>query len=211
MKTCKHCQKDNPEYFAYCRYCGADIREAPMQKHNRLSASFWKRLPAWVWIIIIVVAIGGGIMAIIGSFIALATVEGVASIVLLILGVIGFGVAPLRAPGNTSKLARGIGLSFFALMGASVDQPGNFIYNKPVESFMCPAGSGLERDENISHPVPGSTYITQDFTCYDAEGAIVKEIHPMSVAGVRFIEYVIIGYLLLALRSLIWRVKNNTR
>ena len=211
MKTCKHCQKDNPEYFAYCRYCGADIREAPTHKSRRISASFWKRLPAWVWIIIIVVAIGGGIMAIIGSFIALATVEGVASIVLLVLGVIGFGVAPLREPDGKNPILRAIGLSFFALMGASVDQPGNYVYNKPVEYFMCPSGTGLGRDEDISHPLPGTTYITQEFTCYNAEGDKVKEIHPMAVAGARFIEYVFIGYLLLALRSLIWRVKNNTR
>lgn len=206
MKTCTHCQKDNPDDFKHCRYCGAEIMGIPANKPN----SIWKRIPAWAWIIIIVACIAGVLFALIGSFIAVATLEGVASIILLVLGVIGFGIAPLRKPENPGSFTRAIGLSFFALMGATVDQPGNIIYNKPVEMCFCTDGSSLSRDENISNPMPGTTIIQQDFTCFDKMGNPVKQINMFAVLGIRFLEYILLGYLLIALRSVIWKFKNNT-
>ncbi|MFZ1632986.1 MAG: zinc ribbon domain-containing protein [Chitinophagales bacterium] len=206
MKTCTHCQKDNPDDFKHCRYCGAEIMGIPANKPN----SIWKRIPAWAWIIIIVACIAGVLFVLIGSFIAVATLEGVASIILLVLGVIGFGIAPLRKPENPGSFTRAIGLSFFALMGATVDQPGNIIYNKPVEMCFCTDGSSLSRDENISNPMPGTTIIQQDFTCFDKMGNPVKQINMFAVLGIRFLEYILLGYLLIALRSVIWKFKNNT-
>jgi hypothetical protein len=205
MKTCPHCHHENPVDFAYCRFCGDDIRFVTENKPK----SIWKRLPAWVWILLIVGGIAALILTVIGSFIAIATLEGVASMVLLICGIVGFGVIPLRKTENPGSFARAIGLSFFALMGATVDQPGNFIYNKPVEMCFCAEGTTLDRDENVSNPLPGTTYITQDYTCYDTMGTPVKTINMFGVMGIRFLEYVLLGYLLIALRQVRWRIKNN--
>lgn len=206
MKTCTHCHKDNPDDFNYCRYCGADLTYVSVNKVK----SFWKKIPAWAWIIIIVAAVAGILFALIGSFIAVTTIEGIASIVLLVLGIIGFGVAPLRKPENPGSFTRAIGLSFFALMGATVDQTGNIIYNQPVEMCFCDEGTSLNRDENISNPMPGTTIVQQDFTCFDDMGNPVKSINMFAVLGIRFLEYVLLGYLLIAIRSLIWKLRNNT-
>lgn len=200
-----YCQKENPSDFSYCRYCGADIRDVPDVK-----GSFWKRLPAWAWIIIMVAGIGGLFFGVIATFIGVATIEGIASIILLTLGIIGFGVVPLRRPEKPSGFARAIGLGFFALMGATVDQPGNLLYNKPVEYACCPAETGLSRDETVLNPMPGTTIIQQDFTCYNKQGVAVKTINMFAVMGIRFLEYVLLGYLLIFLRQAIWRIKNNT-
>ncbi|HMU70580.1 MAG TPA: zinc ribbon domain-containing protein [Chitinophagales bacterium] len=205
MKTCPHCHNENPVDFSYCRYCGNALNGVPENKPK----SIWKRLPAWVWIILIVGGIAALILTLIGSFIAIATMEGVASIVILICGIVGFGVIPLRRPDRAGSFARAIGLSFFALMGATVDQTGNFLYNKPIEMCFCHDGTSLTRDIDVTNPIPGQTNITQDYTCYDSTGKAAKTINIFAVLGIRFVEYVILGYLLIALRQVRWRIKNN--
>ncbi len=145
----------------------------------------------------------------IGSFVGIATIEGFASLVILIFGIVGFGLVPLRKPEKPSPITRGIGLAFFALMGATIDQTGNYIYNKPVEICFCDNGTSLSRDENVLNPMPGTTIIQQDFTCFDAMGNPVKQINMFAVIGLRFIEYVFIGYILIGLRILIWKAKNK--
>ena len=55
------------------------------------ATSRWKRIPSWGWILILVVGVIGLIAFFIGSFVAIATIEGVASAVMLIAGMIGFG------------------------------------------------------------------------------------------------------------------------
>ncbi|MBK9457482.1 MAG: zinc ribbon domain-containing protein [Bacteroidetes bacterium] len=204
MKTCISCNKENPDDFKHCRYCGADIKFIFLKKPK----TWWKRLPAWVWIIVFVAAIAGIIFGIIGSFIAISTIEGVASMALLIAGLVGFGLIPLRRPQEMGAIGRAIGLSFFALMGATIDQTGNYIYNKPIEICLCEEGTTLDRDENISNPLPGTTYIEQDFTCYNNLGIPVQELNVFAVLGIRFLEYVLLGYLLIGLRTVI--LKLNT-
>lgn len=204
MIVCNNCAKENPDDFTYCRYCGNQLSLSIKSKQK-----FWKRLPAWAWIIILV---GGGIgiiVLMIGSTIALATIEGFASAIFLIVGAFSFGVVPLRRPEKTASFARAIGLAFFALMGATVDQTGNYFYNKPIEICLCEEGTSLSRKENVSNPVPGQTYIEQDFTCFDVEGTPVKTINIFAVIGIRFLEYILLGYLLLAIRSTLWRVFRN--
>jgi len=100
--------------------------------------------------------------------------------------------------------------AFFALTGASIDQTGNFIYNTPVEICLCENGTTLNRDENILNPLPGTTYIEQDFTCFDKMGNPAKQLNLFAILGVLFIEYILLGYLLIALRSTIWKFKGNT-
>ena len=202
MRTCSHCGKENPDDAAYCNHCGNSMAFSKPPATSR-----WKRIPSWGWILILVVGVIGLIAFFIGSFVAIATIEGVASAVMLIAGMIGFGVTPLRKPQNTSGFTRALGIAFFALMGISVDQTGNYLYNKPVEMTMCDGGT-LTRKENVSNPVPGSTYIEQDFVCYNDNGEPIKRLNIFAVMGIRFLEYILLGYLLLFARRVLW---NATR
>ena len=205
MKTCPSCGNTNPPDFDFCRYCGHPLADVP----SKQKGNFLKHLPSWAWILIIIGGLIAFIAIIVGSFVGLATVEGFASVVLLCCGVIGFGVYPLRKPEATDPIFRAIGISFFALMGATIDQTGNLIYNKPVEVCFCHDGTSLIRKQEVSNPLPGTTYIQEDYTCYDDAGNPVKRINTFAVLGIRFIEYVFIGYLLLLLRRFIWRTKNK--
>lgn len=99
-------------------------------------------------------------------------------------------------------------IGFFALMGATIDQPGNLIYNKPVETCFCPPGSQLRRSTITSNPLPGRTDMTQDFTCVQ-NGKPVESINMLAVMGIRFLEYLVLGYLLLGLRWLFWFYKKG--
>lgn len=205
MRVCSFCGKVNPDDAGYCNKCGNTMAFSLPEKK-----AWIKRIPAWAWIFIIVAGIIALIGFFVGSFFAIATIDGVASAVLLIAGMIGFGVTPLRKPEQTAGFLRAIGLSFFALMGASIDQTGNDLYNLPVEMSLCPEGSSLNREENISNPLPGTTYIEQDFTCYNDAGEPVTTLNNFAVLGIRFLEYVILGYLLLGLRRLIWQLRHGT-
>lgn len=205
MILCSYCNKENADDFSYCRYCGNNLAGSQRSR----STSFWKKLPSWAWIPIL----GGGIIAMIAmiifSFVAIATIEGVASLIILAISIVAFGIFPLRRPLVQGNFWRALTLLFLGLMGASVDQPGNIIYNKPVEWCFCEDGSKLHRGESVTNPLPGTTYITQDFTCYNAAGEPVNAINVFKVAGVRFVEYILLGYILIGLRNVLWRLRRN--
>jgi hypothetical protein len=205
MKTCNHCGKTNPDDAVYCFQCGNRIKNIPAHEKK----SFWSKLPSWAWIFIGLGAIGVFILFIIGSFYSLAHWEGFASIIFLIVGVFVFRVFSGSPPGNF-PLIRAIAVGFFALMGATIDQTGNMIYNKPVELCMCPAGSELQRKTLTSHPLPGRTDMAQDFTCMQNDKP-VKSLNMLPILGIRFLEYMLLAYLLIGLRWMIWKwkVKNS--
>jgi hypothetical protein len=205
MKTCPHCNKENPSDFEHCRYCGNDLQFTLEDKPK----IFWKKIPSWVWVIIIPACIAGILALFIGTFFAITTIEGFASIILLAAGIIGFVLLPLRNPYKPNAFVRAIGITFFAFMGAAIDQTGNIIYNKPVEMCFCNTGSRLARNEDISNPLPGTTYVEQDFTCINNAGEPVKQINTFAVIGIRFLEYVLLAYLLIGLRHIIWKMKNG--
>jgi hypothetical protein len=102
-----------------------------------------------------------------------------------------------------------LGICFFALMGMAIDQPGNYLYNKPLEWLFCPANSTLSRGIDVSHPLPGRTDITQDFNCVSSDQKITKRIGPLEIMGVRFVEYVVIAYAVLGLVEVRRRVKKQ--
>lgn len=172
------------------------------------SQPFWKKIPSWGWVIIAAVGIVALMALITGTFFALTALEGTASIVFLAAGLYGFGVIPLRKPGNPDALTRGVGIAIFTFMGATIDQPGNIVYNKPVEMCCCADGTSLTRATDISNPVPGTTRVTQVFTCFDAAGNPVKQINLFAVLGIRFVEYLLLAYFLIGLRTLLWKVIN---
>jgi hypothetical protein len=203
MKTCTQCGKTNPDDAGYCYQCGNNIRSAAVMAKR----SFWYRLPSWAWIFIGLAAIAVFILLIIGSFYSLTHWEGFASVIFLVIGVLVFRVFSGTPPGR-HKIVRAIMVGFFALMGATVDQTGNPVYNKPVELCLCPGGSELTRSTITSHPLPGRTNMTQDFKCI-RDGELVKRIDMLPVMGIRFLEYMLLAYLLIGLRWLVWRMKSK--
>lgn len=162
----------------------------------------FKNLPSIVWVFIFVFGIIALIGGIIGTFILLGTVPGVASAIFLIIGffyVTGPGMGTQSSP--VDNVVRAIGVGFFALMGVAVDQTGNFIYNYPLRYF-CPEGTQLNRTTDVSHPLPGRTDLTQVFECFDANDKKVSQISLGYVIGLRFVEYIVLAYALIGLRHL---------
>jgi hypothetical protein len=165
------------------------------------------KLPSLLWILILALGLIAFIGGIIGSFWALATIEGVASFLLLIGG--WLAIRSFGSNGQRSEpIVRAIALLFFALMGMSIDQPGNFIYNKPLEWVLCGSGQEITKEVEYSNPLPGTTYITNEFQCIDQ---ISKEkIRSISVPEIivsRFVEYLILGYLLIYISKVYDRIK----
>ncbi len=163
----------------------------------------------------------GGITLI---FFGIATIEGVASILMLIAGYLAFRfTAPWDSTevfsnkSGMSSFLVAIGVGFYALMGMAIDQPGNFLYNKPLEILFCPAGSQLVRDTITLNPLPGRTDILQDFPCVtkfvtaEEDVRVVKRIGMFEVIGTRFIEYLVLGYFLLWLGNFMAKRKNRGR
>ena len=207
MKVCARCKKSNPDDAKYCIRCGNHLSEANTLKP--VSKIAWvKKIPVLGWILIGVVVLAAGLIFIIGSFWAVATVPGVASVIFLIAGFFLFGVYR-RGNFTGNKIFRAVAIGFFALMGACVDQTGNQVYNAPLGVIACPAGTSLGRFANVDHPYAGSTIITQDFSCYTATGDRVKTIDMFAIMGIRFAEYIVIAYLLIMLRWLVNRIRKR--
>lgn len=169
---------------------------------NRLS-----NLPSIVWVALIPIGLILFVGGIIFFFQAIATVEGFASILFLLIGFFIVKASTSDEIKNSknkgSGFALAMGIVFFALMGMAIDQPGNVIYNKPIEILFCPRGSFLARDTITSHPLPGRTDITQSYDCVDESGDLKQSIDVFHVILVRFVEYVIIGYVLVGISRLI--------
>src|SRR6185369_14745067 len=152
----------------------------------------------------------GGIILL---FTLVATVEGVASIIFLVIGFIyvfasntEIGLSKIKS--KTSGLAVAFGIVFFALMGMAIDQTGNVIYNLPLQIINCPAGTYLTRDAIVTNPLPGRTDINQDFNCVNSSKKIVSTLDIGNIIIVRFIEYVIIGYAFRFLSLIIGFIKE---
>ncbi len=164
------------------------------------------RIPSWLWLIFILL----GILLVIALPIAFVYVishfEGVASALFLIAGWITFGSFAKTKKRNS--LVLGGAVLFFALMGMSIDQPGNYIYNRPL-ALSCPAGTTYGRTVSTRHPLPERTDFVQDFRCYNEKGNPVYTIPMGIVLLVRFGEYILLAYLLLGIRTLILKLRGG--
>lgn len=180
-----------------------------------------KNLPSFVWVILIDGGIAGLIGGIIGLFYLIANVEGFVSAIFLLIGIAYVRgraqwarSADLVQTGQTEQsgqrnpaatvgnFATAAVIAFFALMGMAIDQPGNYIYNLPLDVAFCPAETSLERGVIVSHPLPERTDVTQNFSCVNREGEIEAGIGMEKVIAVRFVEYVFLGYFFLYLGRL---------
>jgi hypothetical protein len=159
-----------------------------------------EKIPSFLWIPIIV---GGGALIIGGmlaGFFALGYLEGFASILLLIAGWYGFRAGNNSPELNAGSLGIAVGITFFALMGMALDQTGNYLYNKPIEWIFCPAETELVRETIKRGARGGGVSLSQSFNCVaENGGAVVRSVGFLEFLGVRFFEYVLLGYILLYL------------
>ena len=176
--------------------------------------SWFKRLPSFAWIILFILGIAALIGGIILLFYALSNIEGFASVLMIVIAWLVIRFMSSDDTGSDSstgqRLALAGAITFFALMGMAIDQPGNYVYNRPIQWFLCPSGTELHRGVDVSHPVPGRTDITQDFTCVDPRENVVVDSPAMGgVIAIRFIEYVLLAYLLIALNRVYRRIRRS--
>lgn len=163
--------------------------------------SFFSKIPSIAWVIIIPATIAAGLAIIIGAFVGLATIEGFASMILLVAGFFCFRGLSDPQYGQVGSFSLAMSIVFFALMGMSIDQPGNFVYNKPLEMAFCPPQTVLLRGVDTYHLLPGRTDIIQNFACYDLSGENKKELGTGEIVLTRFVEYILIGYILFFLNK----------
>jgi hypothetical protein len=164
-----------------------------------------------LWLLAFLVIIAGVIALVTGGFAALTQLEGLGSVLLLLGGWVAIRQFTLAAKRTKAKLREpeksilvALLVLTFAFMGFALDQPGNAIYNAPLQWVFCPAGSSLSRNANVSNPRAGTTVITQDFSC-QAGRTVVRRIEVYWAMLLRFLEYLVLGYLLLGLNSLFER------
>lgn len=168
-----------------------------------------EKIPSFLWIPIIIGAIAlfiGGSFAIFYGF---GYVEGFGSLILLVLGWFGFRVGNNSDGSETGTLAVAFGITFFALMGMALDQTGNFLYNKPIEWIFCPKNSELMRETISRGVVGGGVSLSQSFVCADQNsGQILRKISGYEHFGVRFLQYILLGYILLGLSRAYSKIKS---
>ncbi len=170
--------------------------------------SFLSKIPSIAWIITVLATLAAGIGIIIGTFLGIATIEGFASMILLVAGYFYFRGLSSPVGEQTGSFVLAISIIFFALMGMSIDQPGNFLYNKPLEMVFCPPQTVLLRGVDTYHLLPGRTDIVQNFACYDLAGENKKELGIFEIIITRFVEYVVIGYILFFSTKFIQKKKS---
>ena len=169
------------------------------------------KIPSFLWIPIIVGGIAlflGGILAIFYGF---GYVEGFGSIIMLILGWVGFRIGNNSDDLKAGRFGVALGITFFALMGMALDQTGNFIYNKPLEWCFCPRNSEILRETIKSGARGGGIQLSQSFTCVAQSGEVLQKISMFEHLAVRFVEYVFLGYILLGLSKIYSKLRGNQR
>lgn len=187
----------------------------------------WKQLrtlPTFVWVLLILLGIVLFVGLIFASFYGFTHLEGLGSIALLFGGWVtiriltkryrAMNAQPQRRQLSDSqkvanRIAVALGILTFAFAGFALDQPGNVLYNLPVQWTFCPPGTQITRQANTARPRPGTTTVTQHFTCVDADGAVVHRVPIVGAMAIRFAEYLVIGYLLLWLSA--WRTRAEGR
>jgi hypothetical protein len=173
------------------------------------------RMPSIFWIILIPLGLVVLIGVIIIAFYCLANIEGFASLIMIgtFFLSIKFIGGNQEVKNYSKKVYSGLWtaglICFFALMGMAIDQPGNLIYNKPIEIFFCPEESHLNRDVFIRHPLPERTDMVQMFDCVNGKGDVVYSVSTFQIIGTRFVEYVLIAYILIGIVRIFSIIKKR--
>lgn len=129
--------------------------------------------------------------------------EGIASIGILVLAIAALFFFKGEVIENKYTIL--VFIAIFAFLGLVFDRAGNFIYNKPFE-MLCPAETVLSRDvvavENSDEEMVNQQY----FSCYSiTQGKAIKELPLYQTIGIRFLEYIVIGFVLIGIYWVIFR------
>lgn len=170
-----------------------------------------EKIPSFLWIPLIIGAIALFFGAVLAFFFGIGYVEGFGSLLLLVLGWIGFRIGNNSDDLKLGSFGIALGITFFALMGAALDQTGNFIYNKPLEWIYCSPESELFRETVQRSGSRGGISLTQNFACIGKNGEVLRNIGMFEMLLVRFSEYLVIGYILLGLSRLFAILKNKIK
>lgn len=155
------------------------------------------KLPSFAWILILLAAVGGVIALLFGGFWAVTTLPGFGSVIALVLGFFLFK-ADTSELGSSEGFVKAFLIVIFAGIGLGIDQPGNPVYNRPLEWVYCPAGTGLEHSAETQSASPGGGIrVNQRFVCKSrSDGNVVRQVGMIELLGIRLVEYILIGYLL---------------
>ncbi|WP_147456761.1 zinc finger Ran-binding domain-containing protein [Leptospira yasudae] len=203
---CHHCRYANPITLGRCIQCGNTKGE---NAETTGSTSFLQKilkLGTFGWALIILVGLACVILLPILFIVALSNVEGLASAILLIAGFYGARSALRSAFPDPAKA---IFLVFFSIMGVAIDQPGNYLYNYPM-NFLCPEKTTVTRNLVVTHPLPERTDMTQAFLCKDENENEFYRIPMLHVLGIRFLEYSILGIFFLLVQGFFLRTKTTS-
>lgn len=162
-----------------------------------------KKLPSFVWVLIILAGVAALIGLLWGGFRAVTTVQWVGSVIALVVGWFLLRADTSEA-GISDGFVKALVILIFVGIGLALDQPGNPVYNKPIEWAYCPAGSGLVHEVETGAARGGGVRVNQKFWCRDASGGIARPIGMFEFLFIRAAEYVVIGYVLTGLGRL-WR------
>ncbi len=161
-------------------------------------------MPTWLAAFLILVGSLAGMGLVILTIISIATVEGFASLVFMVLNVLVFIVWPLRLKKKANlNGALGVAFIFMAFMGAGIDQTGNPVYNKPIEWCMCGENEELTRATQVSHSNARTSY-AQDYRCRETPEEEGRSISIFAILGLRFVEYMLLILLLVLIQRQIW-------
>lgn len=164
-----------------------------------------RKLPMWLTALLLLIGALLGIALIILTVVSIATVEGIATLIFLIINILVFIVWPLR---NKSKANLngflGIAFIFMAFMGAVIDQAGNPVFNKPVGWCMCEQGEEFTRGVSVSQ-VGTETIYEQDFRCHKVPTDPGRPVSMFAIIGLRFVEYIVLILFLVLIQRVLWQ------
>lgn len=162
------------------------------------------KLPGWLLAILLIICSLAAIALTILTVAAITNKEGFATIIFLVIYILAVIVFPSRYKQKaTLNGAIGIAIVFISFMGGIIDLAGNKVMNEPIESCMCEKNEVLKRTVYRS-TAGGKSSSTSEFTCENLPEKKSRKISSFSVMGLRMVEYVIIGLILMFTQQLIW-------
>jgi hypothetical protein len=130
--------------------------------------------------------------------------EGVASIGLLAVAIAGLWFGGRETVENKYTII--VFFVIFGFLGIMFDRAGNFIYNKPFQ-MLCPAETVLDREVIVEEDYEGNTQHNHYFSCYSmTQGKSIKHFPIYQTVGIRFVQYIVLGFILLGFYWLISRL-----
>lgn len=164
------------------------------------------KLPGWLLALLLIVLSITSIALIILTVSAITNKEGFATIIFLVIYILVVIVFPSKHKQKaTLKSIIGAAIVFISFMGGILDLAGNKLMNTPIENCLCEKNEELKR--TVFHSRIGSkSSSSSEFTCENLPEKKSRKVSTFSVMGIRMVEYVVIGLILLLTQQLIWKI-----